>query len=68
MLSITCFLIFRPLISSKPTRPSKSKTSEILMIEVTYELRMRLEYVLFSFFDIAFKNGWGKDRNYLGYT
>ncbi len=38
------------------------------MIEVTYELRMRLEYVLFSFFDIAFKNGWGKDRNYLGYT
>ena len=38
------------------------------MIEVMYELRILREYVLFSFFDIAWKNGWGKDRNNLGYT
>ena len=33
------------------------------MIEVMYELRILREYVLFSFFDIAWKNGFGKDRN-----
>jgi hypothetical protein len=29
---------------------------------------MRREYVLLSFFDMAFENGWGKDRNYLGFA
>ena len=38
------------------------------MIEVMYELRILREYVLLSFFDIAWKNGLGKDRNNLGYT
>ena len=33
------------------------------MIEVMYELRILREYVLFSFFDIAWQNGHGKDRN-----
>jgi hypothetical protein len=33
--------------------PSKSRTREILMMEVTYELRILLEYVLGSFFDMA---------------
>ena len=37
------------------------------MIEVIYELRILREYVLLSFFDIAWKNGWGKDRNNLAY-
>jgi hypothetical protein len=53
MLSITCLLMFRPLMRSRPTMPSKSRTREILMMEVTYELRILLEYVLGSFFDMA---------------
>jgi len=37
----------------------------MLIIDVMYELRILLEYVLLSFFDMAFENGTGKDRNIL---
>jgi hypothetical protein len=53
MLSITCLRMLRPLIRSNPTIPSRSNTSEMLIMEVTYELRILLEYVLGSFFDMA---------------
>jgi hypothetical protein len=47
--------MLRPFRSRSPTRPSNSKTREILIMEVIAELRILREYVLFSFFDIAFK-------------
>jgi len=40
------------LINNRPTIPSSSRTRDILMIEVMYELRILREYVLFSFFDM----------------
>ena len=45
--------MFRPFTSKRPTRPINSNTREMLIIEVIAELRILLEYVLFSFFDIA---------------
>jgi hypothetical protein len=45
--------MFRPFTSKRPIRPISSNTREMLIIEVRAELRILLEYVLFSFFDIA---------------